>query len=249
MRLRRVLPLIIVPATAIFALIYKQELSSLWVHYKDVIALSGFVLILALALWFLRSKRMELQPDPFFLNLTFFAFAAQSIRTLEAWQTGRANSWLWLWWGVGFMLLGLELAVISQHEKLTIMHYEDFLEKANLKAVDKAEREGTAKIPWPPGEINRWAKLMVRISGTDFLLGSLWLLASVFEDQPKEKSKRDAVSILPTSEFVPPPKDSISRELAVPDLDRKRFGSLYIIFSALSWIVLILALFASRGEQ
>ena len=189
MRFRRVLLLIIILLVITLSWIENQALASLWAHYKDVIALSGFVLVIALALWFLRSK-MELQPDPFFLNVTFFAFAAQCIRTIEAWQTGRANGWVWFFWGAALMLLGLELAVISQHEKLTIMHYEKQLERANLEAVAKAEREGTEKRPWPLGEINRWAKLMVKISGTDFLPGSLWLLASVFEEQPKEKSKK-----------------------------------------------------------
>ena len=248
MRFRRVLLLIIL-LVIILGWIENQALASLWAHYKDVIALSGFVLVIALALWFLRSKKMELQPDPFFLNVTFFAFAAQCIRTIEAWQTGRANGWVWFWWGTALVLLGLELAVISQHEKLTIMRYEEQLERANLEAVAKAEHDGTEKKPWPPGEINRWAKLMVKISGTDFLPGSLWLLASVFEEQPKEKSKREAVSILPNAEFIRTSEYLTSRELTLPELDRKRFGSLYILFPALSWIVFILALFASRGEQ
>ena len=241
MRFRRVFLLLAMIPLAII-------LASLWVDYKDVIAMSAFVLIIALVLWYLRSK-IELQPDPFFLNVAFFAFAAQIIRTIEAWQTGRANGWVWFLASMGLVLLGFELAVMSQHEKLTITHYEKQLELANQEAVANARRMGTEKKPWQMGEINRWAKLMVKISGTDFLPGSLWLLASVFEEQPKEKSKREAVSILPDADFIRTSEYLTSRELTLPELDRKRFGSLYILFPALSWIVFILALFASRGEQ
>jgi hypothetical protein len=216
-----------------------------WSNNKLVIALAVAVVVIALGLWYLRSN-VELQPDPFFLNLTFFAFAAQCIRTVEAWQADEANGLLLIYFGAALILLGLELAVIRKHGSLTVARYEEQLKTANAEAV-KANVGGSRK-EWQQGEIHRWAKLLVKISGTDFLPGSLWLLtlASFFEVEPKEKSKRDAVSILPTLDFILTSESLKPKELNVPDPDRKRYGLLYIVFPALSWIVYVLALFASR---
>ena len=243
--MRRLLLLLLIILLAMFLGWLFPPIAALWDRYRDVVALSGFVVLIALGLWFLRSV-MELQPDPFFLNVTFFAFAAQCIRTIEAWQTGRSNALVWTFWGAALLLLGLELAVMRRHEKLTVRHYEKQLEKANHEVVDKARHEGTQKQPWPPGEINRWAKLLVKISGTDFLPGSLWLLASVFEGEPKEISKQDAVSVLPDTEFIHTSEHLTPTQLTVSDSDRRLYGTLYILFPALSWLVFVLALFASR---
>jgi hypothetical protein len=216
----------------------------LWNLYRDVVALSGFVVVIALALWFLRSV-MELQPDPFFLNVTFFACAAQCIRTIEAWQTGRTNAGVWTFFAAALVLLGLELAVMRKHERLTILHYEKKLAAANREVIANAKDEGTKK-PMKVGEINRWAKLMVKISGTDFLPGSLWLLAKLFEGEPKEKSKEEAVSILPETEFNQTSKHLTFEELTVSDSELRLFGFLYVLFPCLSWAVFVGALFASR---
>jgi hypothetical protein len=220
------------------------DIRTLWDQYRDVVALSGFVVVIALALWFLRSV-LELQPDPFFLNVTFFAFAAQCIRTIEAWQTGRTNAGVWTFFAAALVLLGLELAVMRKHERLTISHYEEKLAAANREVIANAKDEGT-KRPMKVGEIYRWAKLMVKISGTDFLPGSLWLLAKLFEGEPKEKSKEEAVSILPETEFNQTSKYLTSEELTVSDSELRLFGFLYVLFPCLSWAVFVGALFASR---
>jgi len=83
-------------------------------------------------------------------------------------------------------------------------------------------------------------------SGTDFLPGSYTWLASIFEGEPKEESKREAVSILPEVHFD---LDSIyltPDKLTVSDTDRIRYGLLYMLLPAGSWAVFIGALFASR---
>jgi uncharacterized membrane protein YciS (DUF1049 family) len=224
-----------------------QDVGGFWSQNKDVIGLAVAVVVIALFLVYLRSN-VELQPDPFFLNLTFFAFAAQCIRTVEAWQTGRASGLLFFYFAAALVLLFLELAVMKKHERLTISHYEEQLKKANQEVIAKAQQEGTEKKPWQFGELSRWAKLLVKISGTDFLPGSLKLLAlvSMFEGEPKEKSKEDAVSILPDTDFIHSSEHLKAKELNVSETDQRRYGFLYVLFPALSWLVYVGALFASR---
>ncbi|MBC8029037.1 MAG: hypothetical protein H7Z16_02915 [Pyrinomonadaceae bacterium] len=245
-RRRLLLLLVIILLMIVLGWILYQDVGGFWSHNNLVIAHAGAVVVIALFLWYLRSN-VELQPDPFFLNLTFFAFAAQCIRTVEALQTGKANRLLFIYFGAALVLLGLELVVIRKHGSLTILQYEKQLKKANLEVIANA-KEGSDEKAWPTGEINRWAKLLVKISGTDFLPGSLWLLAlaSMFEGEPKEKSKDEAVSILPEAHFIRTSKHLELGQLKVPDTERRRYGFLYILFAALSWLVFVGALFASR---
>jgi hypothetical protein len=198
------------------------------------------VVVIALVLWFLRSI-VELHPDPFFLNLTFFAFAAQCIRTVEALQENKGSRSLFGFFLAAVVLLGFELIVMKKHEILTILRYQTQLEEANREMIDTANQVETKSEAWQRGEINRWAKLLVKIAGTDFMPGSLWLLG-----EPKEKSKEEAISILPAAHFNQTSQYLEPNELNVSDPDRTRWGFLYLLFPALSWLVYVGALFVSR---
>lgn len=244
---RRLLLIIILLSIVVIGGLLYQDVGALWSHNKNVIGLAVAVVVIALVLWYARSN-VELQPDPFFLNLTFFAFAAQCIRTMEAWQTGHLGAWLIFFFLMAVMLLALELAVMRKHEKLTVLHYEKQLEMANQEAIAKARQEGAEKKAAPLGELNRWAKLLVKISGTDFLPGSLRLLAivSMFEGEPKEKSKKEAVSILPDGDYIQTSDYLSPKGLTVSDPDQRLYGFLYIFFAALSWLAFVGALFTSR---
>jgi hypothetical protein len=190
------------------------------------------VAVIALVLWGLRSI-VESEPDPFFLNLTFFAFAGQCIRTGEV--IG-AKTETGLHFGLlvaGVLFLVMQVIVTTKHEKVTIRHYKKRLEQAK-------------KGDCPPGEIDRWAKLLVKISGTDFSPGSYSWLTIFFPGEPKEESKKQATSILPDTQFDKESEWLSPEGLTVTEPDRTRYWLPYILIPIFSWLVFGLVMFVSR---
>jgi hypothetical protein len=193
------------------------------------------VVVMALLLWFVRSV-VESEPDPFFLNLTFFAIAGQCIKTGEEIGKKSATAGLSLLLVIGLLLLWIEVLVVRAHVRVTINHYKDQL--------DKAKKPGC-----PTGEIDRWAKLLVKISGTDLSPGSYNWLTILFQgEEPKERSKEQARDILPDTEF-----DKESQYLTVTGLTisdsnpvRKRLWLSYMLIPLGSWFVFCWTLFVSR---
>ena len=198
----------------------------------DSIGFAVAVAVIALSLWSLRSL-VESEPDPFFLNITFFAFAGQSIRTGEAVGNKAATGSLFLLLLVAVLFLFLQVVIMRAFVRVTIDHYKDQLEKAR--------REGC-----PDGEIDRWARLLVKISGTDFSPGSYSWLTPIFKGEPREKSKRQALSILPDTQFDKRSEWLTVEGLTISASDRSRLWQFYVLIAVGSWMVFVVALFVSR---
>lgn len=210
-----------------------QTAKSLFSQNRDLIGFFIAVAFIALLLWFFRSV-VESQPDPFFLNLTFYACAGQCIKTGEAIATQTATAGrLSLLLLPALFLLWMEVFVTKTHEKVTIKHYK--------KQLEKAQKERCT-----PGEIDRWAKLLVKISGTDFSPGSYSWLTFVFEGEPKEESKKQARSILDGTQFDKDSEFLTPDGLTVSPPEQKRYWLPYILIPVGSWFVFGWALFASR---
>jgi hypothetical protein len=120
---------------------------------------------IAMLLWFLRTL-VESDPDPFFLNFTFFAFAGQCIRTSELLETGRIQP------VHGGLLLGaaiivaVQVFVMKKHKRITMEHY-----KTELKS---RKTDGCSE-----REIDHWASVLLQITGVDFHPGGYAWWASI----------------------------------------------------------------------
>ena len=191
------------------------------------------VVVIALLLWFVRSV-VESEPDPFFLNLTFFAIAGQCIKTGEEMGKKTATAGLFLLLVAGLFLLWIEVIVIRAHVRVTINHYKDQL--------NKAKKDGC-----PLGEIDRWAKLLVKISGTDLSPGSYNWLTIIFQgEERKERSKEQARDILPDNQFDKGSEYLTVTGLTVSEPIRKRLWLPYMLIPFGSWLIFGCALFVSR---
>jgi hypothetical protein len=193
------------------------------------------VVVIALILWLVRTV-VESEPDPFFLNLTFFAIAGQCIKTGEEIGKKSATAGLFLLLVTGLLLLWIEVVVVRAHVRVTINHYKDRL--------NKAKKPGC-----PTGEVDRWAKLLVKISGTDLSPGSYSWLTILFQgEEPKERSKEQARDILPDTEFDKESQYLTVTGLTISDSDpvRKRLWLSYMLIPLGSWFVFGWALFVSR---
>jgi uncharacterized membrane protein len=237
MRPQRLLLLVIVilSVVASLVLIGSQTARSALHNSVDLIGFFFGVAAIAPILWALRSV-VESQPDPFFLNLTFYAFAGQCIRTGEAIATRTFTNRLFLLLVLGVLLLILEVFVTKTHEKVTIKHYKSQLRKAKNGEI-------------PEGEFDRWAKLLVKISGTDFSPGSYrWLkwLSSLFEVQTKEESKVEAVGILDGTQFNKKSEFLTPTGLTVSKPEQTLYWLPYILIPVGSWFIFGWTLFASR---
>lgn len=211
---------------------------------------TGFIVgvfLIALFCWYLRS-RIESDPEPFFLGLTFFAFAGQFIRTAE-WTSqlivkGRAFPG----YGKILILLGLGLAtvigqafVMKTHMQLTTAHYAQLLKRNHLKGAQDHQ-------------IERWITVLLRITGVDFFPGGYRWLKDFFPTsiEPREKSRRLAVSVLPSKEFRIDPESAITQQaegttiqstgiaastlVVPPSLQRSVYWWSYVVLCILSWI-------------
>ena len=156
------------------------------------------VLFIALTCWYLRS-RIESDPEPFFLGLTFFAFAGQFIRSVEwtsktIWE-GRVLpglGWLLFLLGIAGATVVLQAFVLKVHMQITRVHYCDLLRDAQIKPN-----------PTRDHQIESWADVLLRLTGVDFFPGGYQWLRKFFPTQtePRERSRRLAVSVLPPKEF------------------------------------------------
>ena len=140
------------------------------------------VLGIAILLWFLRTF-VESDPDPFFLNFTFFAFAGQCIRTSELLHTKHLQPLH------GGLLLGasifvaVQVFVMKKHKRITLEHYKFMLKQAKTDGC-------------PEREIDHWAGVLLRITGVDFHPGGYAWWASLFDTEPREDRREQAFSIL-----------------------------------------------------
>jgi hypothetical protein len=193
----------------------------------------GFIfglLLIALICWYVRA-RLEANPEPFFLSFTLFAFAGQFIRSGE-WAAKLIFSGVMLP-GLGklFILLGVagvtvafQVFVMKAHFDMTRAHYRALLHDHLKSSKDN--------------QIDNWATVLLRVTGVDFFPGSYkWL----FPVEPKEESRRLAISVLPSRDFN---KSRITADsLIVPATpQRKLYWWLYVGLCLLAWLWFVLAM-------
>jgi hypothetical protein len=194
---------------------------------------------IALFTWLMRTL-VDSDPDPFFLNLTFFAFAGLCIRAFEFVLTAnKSNGFLDLSWYAGGLVVLLHVFVLKAHMRTTMRHYSQLLTKYR-------------KVGCSDPDIEHWANVLLQITGTDFAPGSYgWLkwLLNVFPSEPREKSRRDAFSILPNTHFRKEPLDSPGLtvdSMAVPVDKRIMLWHWYWITCAASWLIFVVVIWMSQ---
>ncbi len=188
------------------------------------------VLGIATALWFLRTL-VESDPDPFFLNFTFFAFAGQCIRTSELLDTGRlrpVHGGLLLG---SFIIVAVQVFVMKKHKRLTFEHYRFTLKaKKNDGCSDR--------------ELDHWANVLLRITGVDFHPGGYAWWASLFDTEPREERREQAFSILPDSHFQLRSENVEANVLMLPDSsERRRYWWSYVGCCIVAWMLFGAAVF------
>jgi hypothetical protein len=139
-------------------------------------------------MWLLRTS-VESEPDPFFLNLTFFAFAGQFIRTAELLAEGKCPKLgLFLLDCAAVLAVLFQVIVYRAHARTTKSHYK--------KKLAEFRQEHCSD-----GDVEHWATVMLEITGVDFQpMGYKWL-ALLFGGEPREKSRAVAYSVLPDDKF------------------------------------------------
>ena len=118
-------------------------------------------------------------PNSFILDSMFFAFAAQCIHTLEI--QGQAKLLM-----IGFLLLIFQVLVVQNHRWTTLKHYRALLSECVLDP-----KNG----PGVQVEVEFWANMLLRITGTDFFPALYWWLAT-FTEEPRERARETAVTFI-----------------------------------------------------
>jgi len=204
--------------------------------------LSSFLFIavvfgIAVIVWGLRSV-YESEPDPFLLNLTFFAFAGQSILTAELVREGKQGVALPALIVPAFFFLLLQIWIIRMQVDRTLQLYIKRLSEKLLKKeiIDICGDD----------VLEAWANLMVRITGVDFY--PEFYLDRIKVGSPREKRRKQAVSILPPTTFDRAPQNGITPPMLVLEpKDRKRLWRVYVAVCAVSWVIFILCIFIATG--
>lgn len=195
------------------------------------------ILGIAFVLWLVRSL-VESEPDPFFLNFTFFAFAGQLIRTSElvADDLDRPLH-LGLLLGAA-VVVGAQIVVSRNHNSATIEHYENLLRRHKRKACSDVE-------------IERWAKLLLKVTGVDFLPGGYaWFAIAPFlgKKEPRKKRREEGILILPSTKFVT--SEFSAADLVVPaEGDRRTLWTLYVTCCVAAWILFGLTVFVQPNTR
>lgn len=194
----------------------------------------GGVLFIALFCWSLRS-RIESDPEPFFLNLTFFAFAGQFIKTAELgfeilahgrWLPGYGSLVILL--AVAFGLVTAQARVMWCHMQLTSTYYKMVLARKFKKDHNHA--------------IDRWSVALLRITGVDLFPGGYWWLKLLYPVEPRASSRELAAFVLPNDGFRTK-KRIEGEDLKLPDTpQRKAYFWLYVLVCFCSWGLFIYAM-------
>jgi hypothetical protein len=205
----------------------------------------ALVFTLAIIVWGLRSA-VDSDPDPAILNLTFFAFVGQCIRTGEVAIEGGDLVSLVALLVPAAGIVGIQVLVYRYHVSTTKQHYDAVLTHY------KKDR-------CPEREIEYWSKRLLHITGVDFYPGKYGWLSKFTKGEPREKRRKEAFWILPGTHFklttakstsastVPastedwPPE--LGPEMFVVPLDLRVWPwRWYIAMCTLAWLVFLLCL-------
>ena len=207
------------------------------------------VLVIAIIVWVVRSY-VEAEPDPFFLNLTFFAFAGQWVLTAELFRETRPDGLVLFLDLAALGIVFLQLTVMRAQFSTTKEHYKKLLEN-NLVDKEKILADNDGDLPKGlDDEIDKWATVMVRITGIDFF--PEWYQNRFnrgFKGGPREERRRQAVFVLPTGKFECR-KDHITESaLEVEVENRKWLWKAYYIVAALAWLLFVVSVFYIRVNK
>jgi len=209
-------------------------ISFLWkLMTSETIAFIAAVLIIAILTWVLRTL-VESDPDPFFLNLTFFAYVGQCIKTSELIRAGCVQrSIIYLILLATFTVL-IQVMILRTQKRATLAHYKKLLSESKT---DKCS----------DNEIEHWAVSLLHVSGIDFHPGYykwLKLIAFVFTE-PREKSREDALSILPGGHF----NGLTPGQLIVGDEPRMKLWYWYLGICLLSWLLFVVEVIVASKKS
>jgi hypothetical protein len=196
----------------------------------------GFIVIvfgIALIAWLVRTY-LESEPDPFLLNFTFFAFAGQCILTAELVREEKHVGTILVLLVPAVILLLLQIWTMRAQVEKTRERYQTILEENKIGDCSS-------------DEIERWSNVLERITGVDFF--PEFYLRIIKVGSPREKRRRQAISILPQDKFRIG-KDGINSVLMmVPPSERQFLWRCYAIICALSWAVFIACIVVARWHQ
>lgn len=187
------------------------------------------VVLIALLMWVCRSF-VQSDPDPLYLNLTFFAFTAQCLRTVDFAGDGANESFLIKLLAPGALMVLVQVRIMQAHMKTTLAHYQALLRAHRMPRCSD-------------GDVAHWASILLLITGVDFAPGSYGWLRSLFDAEPREKRRIEAFSILPKNRFRVDHESGLTADaLTVPLERRRRLWFLYVFTFILSWTVFVIAL-------
>jgi len=161
------------------------------------------VFMIALICWYIRTL-IESNPEPFFLSFTFFAFAGQFIRLAEVTSGMIKERRMFDGWGtmvfcvsIGGLLVFAQKRVMNGHRWITKHHYKTVL-STGLVETNNLTREKRLLV------VDSWSEVLLRITDVDlFPRGYAWLKRWFPEkEEPKERSREFALTVLPRQEFV-----------------------------------------------
>src|SRR5438552_12533740 len=111
----RALPLILFLAAIVLLVIVLHVVG---IITADTIFFILAILIIAILTWIFRNL-IESDPDPFLLNLTFFAFVGQAIKTSELTREGNVTPIILLLMLVAFLLVMTQVMVLRRQKTAT----------------------------------------------------------------------------------------------------------------------------------
>jgi hypothetical protein len=201
----------------------------------ESISFIAAVLGITLLVWLVRSIA-ESNPDPFLLNLTIFAFAGQCVATAERVREANASGVVFALLLIAVILLLLQAFIIRTEWATTIRHYKEVLESNKVGELSSAE-------------IERWALLLLRITGVDFYPEFYMGITAGPRHGPRHNLRKQAISILPPSEFKVGSSGVTASALIVPAHERKWLWRTYVLICMLSWSVFIVSLLVPAWHE
>lgn len=183
------------------------------------------VLGMALVAWLVRSFA-ESNPDSFLLNFTFFAFAGQCVLTAEIVRGGAASGAVFGLLLIGLILMLLQMLILRAQAQRTLEHYENVL-----------TRNATTSLS--PDEIEGWANRLIHITGVDFYPEFYTPMSKGWGRGPRHKRRKEAISVLPNSDFRRGDGGLTADDLLVRPEDRRWLWRAYASTCLSSWLIFV----------
>lgn len=196
------------------------------ITYIDTIWYIAAVLGIALIAWLVRSF-VESNPDSFLLNITFFAFAGQCVFAAQMIREGLSIAVLSVLLLIGLSLLLLQVLIFRAQALKTLEYYQRILNENKLGSLTASE-------------IAHWATLLIRITGVDFY-PEFYSPTKGFGRGPREKRRKEAISILPQDRFKCGSDGLTIDSLVVPPEERRLLWRSYAFTAISAWLFFIVS--------